>query len=260
MARGAQTKRYKRFYAQIRPSGKNNSYPHLEVKRKEDDNYSILPFEKRDEKNAGYIVYEENNLTGALIKVKVDGYTWKARDKWIDTVELTLRDYQVDEEYVISTTFSNLGRSLVNSLLNIEDGDYREITVSLYKKKDSDFDAISVNKNGEWTGFKHKYEEYKDLVREYEGRDGIEKDWSKVEEFFITKARDILEPAVAAFAKTYKAPPKKKVEEKAPADKGYVEPKTGNELAAEHLPDEDGLFPKSEMDAAKDQDLNDLPF
>lgn len=198
MARNQNKTYYKRFYAQV--SLKKNEKPCFKMSRKEPADYVLQRNEVRDGEK---VLYNETGLSGMLVSMKSTGYTWEEKNKYIETIEMTLRDHEAREDYVIQTSYNQVCLGIINGLLNVESFDL--IDISLYEDKEG-FNKVSIKwrhpESGkvDWAGFNIPYQEYKDLIRKYEGKGGmIESDWTKCFEFFRKKLEEVLIPRVKEY-------------------------------------------------------------
>jgi hypothetical protein len=96
-------------------------------------------------------------INGWLSKAAVDSYEYKG--KQTKTIELTLEDG--DDKYILQSSYNQLSRSLINSLLSTNE--YGDIKISVYLNK-SKFKSIYVENNGQKMEWKYKIEELKPMT------------------------------------------------------------------------------------------------
>jgi len=142
-----------------------NCDPHFEVKKRTD---------------SGYVTLENDTfIEGHLIKVVKSPYKYEGDE--VRAFTLHLKDGE--ELYVLGCSYTNISRSLINCLANMEFPG--KIKLSLYKKKDSSYAALYVENDGEKVSWKYEYDEWSDLIVVSEGTKGKQhKDFDALDDYF----------------------------------------------------------------------------
>ena len=119
-------------------------------------------------------------VEGHITKLEASGYEFEG--KFRNTFNLTLQD---DEgSYILQSAFTNIGRTILNSLAGAEQ--LGDIKLSLYINKKG-FKSVWVENNGERTEWKYPIDEQMDMVEEVKNKAGevLQKDYSALEQFYI---------------------------------------------------------------------------
>jgi hypothetical protein len=139
------------FYAKIKGLKKEEPSPYIEISQKGND---------------GYVILEPCTfIEGWLSSAKVDSYLWE--EKPVRTIELVLEDGI--EKYIVQMSYTQLSRSLINSLLGTKD--YGKLKISVYTNK-AGYKSIFVENNGEKMAWKHTIEEFKAKTKEIKDEEG----------------------------------------------------------------------------------------
>lgn len=128
------------FFAKIKGLKKDDpNAPYIEITQKQGDKYMELD----------KCTFIEGWLSGA----KTDSYEYEGKQK--KTIELVMEDGI--EKYIFQTAYTQLSRSLINSLLGTKD--YGRIKISVYTNK-AGFKSIFVENNGEKMSWKYPVAEF----------------------------------------------------------------------------------------------------
>lgn len=131
----------------------------------------------------------EYNVSGTLIGVEPKEFTWEG--KVIKSVSVTLTD--ADQIYFVTVPYSNLGRGLMNSLLNLKE--FNDVEIGLYQTKakvdgGKTYPATSLRQAGEIIRWRF---EQKDLPQPKEIIFKGEKmrDFTEQEAFFASQLTEL---------------------------------------------------------------------
>ncbi len=95
-------------------------------------------------------------VSGKIEDVKFKTETYKDETK--DVVILQLSDHSVEETYLVKLSFSNVGRSIFNSLLGIQ-APAGNLSISLYNRSKDGFATSAVKHNGAQASWKYSVDE-----------------------------------------------------------------------------------------------------
>ena len=130
----------------------------------------------------------EDTITGTLIGLEPKETVWQG--KTIKSVSATLTDG--DQIYFLTIPYSNIGRGLMNSLLNLQA--FTDVQIGLYQTKPKTeggktYPAVSVRQADQIVRWKY---ENKDLPppEEIKFKGEIMRDWSKMEAFMADKLKE----------------------------------------------------------------------
>ncbi len=113
-----------------------------------------------------YIEVEKGQwISGWLSAAKIGSYEYEGKD--VKTFELVLEDGIM--KYVFQSSYNNLSRSLINSLLSTTD--YGILKISVYTNNKG-YKSIGVEMNGERIKWKHSLDEFKAKTKEIKDEEG----------------------------------------------------------------------------------------
>ncbi len=153
---------------------------------------------KKDEKTSEWYDAEEfKKIEGDLVDVKVESYVDK-KGQPRQSIKLTLDDG--DAELVIGMGFTNVSRSILNSLAGESTIGHLKFSGDLYTNKETKKikSVVYVNVRGrERTSWKYSLDQQpKPLETEWKGQ--ILRDYEKVDEFFKEVINKDILPKIAA--------------------------------------------------------------
>lgn len=193
MARGSSNDDRSLFFAKIMGLKKEfTGNPWIEITQKQNDKYVEID-------KCSYI-------EGWLAKAKVDSYEYEGKPK--KTIELTIEDN--DEKYLFQSSYNQLSRSLINSLLGTPD--YGRIKISVYTNK-AGYKSIFVENNGEKMAWKYSVEEMQAKTEKITNKAGefISNDYSSLdnwlEEQFAAHVVPNCKPNPVAYVKPTSSAP-----------------------------------------------------
>jgi len=159
----------------------------LKIKTKDLPKPEFVVSERRGDKFEE-LPERENTVTGTLIGLEPKETVWQG--KTIKSVSATLTDN--DQIYFLTIPYSNLGRGLMNSLLNLQS--FNDVEIGLYQTKPKveggkTYPAVSVRQGGEIVRWKY---ENKDLPppEEIKFKGEIMRDFSKLESVLAEKLKE----------------------------------------------------------------------
>lgn len=187
----------------------------LKLKLKDGANFLEVPqFEVREKQDGKYVVIgKETDVAGDLLRVETRLGDYEGQP--IRNVSLTLKDFDKNEVYYVEFGLgSGLGRSLANSVLNLQGADNVQLGLYGQKNKESGktYPAASLRQGDSNETVKWKYnpkEENSPLpaIREFKGKGGkIEKDATAVEEFLFEKIKKFGEEVLPTLPRRAAAP------------------------------------------------------
>lgn len=131
-----------------------------------------------------------NFVKGNLHKVEIRDYEYKGEA--VQELKVWLRDTLAGELYAVSCGINSIGRSIINTLLNLE-RPYGELEIRVYNKKDSGYAAVYLEHNGVKAGWKYSPEEQKPYVKKTvvskKGKDVTETDTFLLDKFLIDELK-----------------------------------------------------------------------
>jgi hypothetical protein len=147
-----------------------------------------------------YVTLEEtiDRIGGSFHELRFRKYTHQGDE--ITEVQLWLKDPKAGakgEMYAVSMNMNSVSRSLLNALLSIE-GPIGNLELRFYNKKDNGYANIYIEHNGAKIGWKYKQDEVSHLIVSNtvskKGQTVVEKDFFKLDEFFIKEATEQIIP------------------------------------------------------------------
>lgn len=145
---------------------------------------TIVWLKKWDDEKLNFLVKkwdsEEkwNVLTGELEKIELSSYEYEWQKR--DTVKITIAD--VTEKYVISTAFTTIAKSLLNSLASAET--FWQLELKLYVNKKG-YNSIYVANDNTRLEWKYTIEELNSKVDKIQKKNGeVVMDYSELDEFY----------------------------------------------------------------------------
>jgi hypothetical protein len=122
-------------------------------------------------------------LQGKFKKLELSNYYSEVLDKELENINLYLSDD--DGEYKLSTSWTTLGRTLINTLAGEEK--LGELTIQVYAKEDANRKTrprIAIYNNNEKTNWKLSIDEQKALVEPITKKDGtfVSNDYTALDE------------------------------------------------------------------------------
>jgi hypothetical protein len=147
-----------------------------------------------------YVTLEEtiDRIGGSFHELKFRTYTHQGDN--ITEVQIWLKDPKAGakgEMYAISLNMNSVARSILNALLSI-DGPIGNLELRFYNKKDNGYANVYIEHNGAKIGWKYKQDEVSHLIVSNtvskKGQTVVEKDYFKLDEYFIKEATDVIVP------------------------------------------------------------------
>jgi hypothetical protein len=156
--------------------------PIFEVTKKEGDKYVVLP----DEVNA---------VSGNIVRIESKPFTYivKTTNKKKTSLGATLTLEDKDDLYFVNLNYDNLGRSIMNALLNLKK--FENINISLYRSKAKEangptYPSAAVRVDDEMAGYAFKQEELPPVDKINLPNGEVFKDTTKRDEFFHKHLND----------------------------------------------------------------------
>lgn len=129
------------------------------------------------------------DVAGQLHKVEVREYEPRAGEK-AKELKIWLKDAQAGEMYAVSCNLNSIGRSIINTILALQEP-YGTLMIKVYNKRDTGFPAAYIEHNGEKSGWKYHPKDLTHLIDESpvkkNGVTKIEKDYFRQNEFLINE-------------------------------------------------------------------------
>jgi hypothetical protein len=179
-------------------TNENLNFLILKVKSKDADGKQVPPYFQVTKKVDGnWVVQEEEptNVSGQI--VKVEKAVTKFNNEEIPRINLYLRDGE--DLYLLELRYTMLSRSILNSLLSLEDIS-KTVEISLYVNKKS-YASVFVQAGGKPLSWKFSLDEQpKPEVVKFKGKE--QRDFTAVDNFFeketLEWANILLQPAGVA--------------------------------------------------------------
>lgn len=229
----------KTYYVKFRGLKKDSpDKPHIQAEEKVGTSY--VPLEEK----WGFI-------EGRITRAEVGVFSWEGKDN--KTFKLTFEDEE--NRYVLDSSYSMVGVSLVNSLLSLEE--FGLINVGIYLNK-SGYPALSVKNNGEKVNWKHDPEFLKSKKEPIKNKKGevIQYDDAELVELLEQEFKGWIIPRANAVV------PSSAVHSEAKQEESQEET-----LASTNQPSEETMIEKikkgkklKEKAEGKEDDFDDLPF
>ena len=184
-----------------------------------------------------------DTVSGILTKVKISTGTLPS-GKEIPKISISLKDGK--DVFIISSGFTSIARSIINSLLSYNDG---EVSISVYENKKG-FSSVAVNCNEDRLDWFFELDELNSYVTTVETDDGPQKQFGKLNNFLIEKLNEKLIPMLDAKSEV------KEQEKNMISEQDEAEINAANkDIAQEQSSNKPG-----DVSNAIEEDENELPF
>jgi len=208
----------------------------LKIKTKNAEGQEVPPYFQVSEKVDGSWKETDNtgitSVTGQLNNLEVKQKEFNG--DIVRSVSVYLKDG--DETYLIDIRYSILGRSIINSLINIEDTS-KPVEISLYQNKRG-YSASAVRSGDDTVSWKFGLDE-QPKPEELRDKKGtlVKRDYSEVDDFFDEKVNEFLESFVAKASPLTEDKPVKETKKEKKAPEAKQEPADATDDA-----DDEALF------------------
>lgn len=163
---------------------------------KEGEKIHIRQFVPTDEKKNGKAVYKElepiKNVSGDITRAKVRKYEYQGEDKY--EFQVYLKDAEAKELCVLSCNMNSIGRSIINTLLNLDGPKGGRLEVSVWNKKDTGRASVFLKYDGNKVGWKYDMDEQNKYITENKvrekGKEVIRKDYFDLDMFLLKEFQD----------------------------------------------------------------------
>jgi hypothetical protein len=153
------------------------------------ENEAVKPYFKVLEKNEETEKWVDTgnqitDITGDLASVSVSSFEYKGDE--IKKVNLLIVDEEAKEAYLIGLSFKTASRSLLNSLLSLENN--KGVTIKVYRNKKGKV-SFYTTQNGDRVAWKFAIEELPQPLEITHPKTGalISRDYSEVNDFFVAE-------------------------------------------------------------------------
>ena len=168
---------YKRIMGEVQGMNWDVKFYQISLK----DTISIMRNEKQWDE---YVKTPVNWIEGMFTKIETGSYKWLDGED-VPLIKIYLKDN--DGEYLLSTAWTSVGRSIVNSLAGEEK--LWKLTISVYgsPKDGKTRPSVSVRNNWEKTKWKYTIEEQKKHIEEIKDKKGtiIKRDYESLNNLLL---------------------------------------------------------------------------
>jgi hypothetical protein len=175
---------------------------------KEGEKVHITQAKPTEEKGKYEKLPPVQNVSGDLSQVKVREYEYQGEKK--KELQLWLKDAEAKELCILACNMNSIGRSIVNTLLNLDGPKGGKLDVSVWNKKSDGRAAVFIKYDGEKVGWKYTIDEQNKYIITNElmkkGKKVIEKDYYNLDEFFIAELQKMYGNAAPRVAPTFGPP------------------------------------------------------
>lgn len=176
--------------------------------------------EARGEKQIVKLDEKLSFVKGKLEKVEIREYTYEGEQ--VKDLRVWLKDSLDGEMYIVSCGLNSIGRSILNTLLNLEKP-YGELEIRVYNKKDTGYAAAYIEHNGVKAGWKYTIDQMKPFIKENsisrKGQVVVERDYFALDTKLIDELKAEVMPSLNKVPAHFSG-----VEAKAPAQESDLAP------------------------------------
>jgi hypothetical protein len=156
---------------------------------KEGDKTRIEQTEVRGKDDLLKLEETTQKVWGDLIDIKIRTYEPR-KGETARELRLYLKDKEEGELCIVSCGLNSIGRSIINTLLSLENPN-GHLHISVYNKKSNELPGVSITFNGQKEGWKYSVAELKPYITENtykrRGQPVIEKEYFELDNFLIAE-------------------------------------------------------------------------
>jgi hypothetical protein len=163
---------------------------------KEGDSIRIEQTEVRSKDDLIKLDETTQAVWGELTDIKIRDFEPRKGEK-AKELKIYLRDKEEGEQYIVSCGLNSIGRSVINSLLSLQDPN-GNLNIFVFNKRSNSLPGVSVTFNGEKVGWKYSVDQLKPYITENvykkRGQSVVEKEYHELDTFLLAELTNSITP------------------------------------------------------------------